>query len=105
MYQRKTLRRLSPTARRLAKTANVLELEVRRLHALIPLIQQHEQVYVFATTRQAIRPETELPMVGCDAHGDDFDTSCPNCADAFFNRGVAARAAAVIRTTPELPDD
>ena len=100
MYQRKTLRRLPPTARKLAKMANALELEVRRLHALIPIVKVHEEVHSFATTRRTIRPETELPMEGCAAHGEHFDPSCGDCADSFFNRGVDALTASVTRATP-----
>ncbi len=113
MYQRKTLRALPLTARKLAKTANALELEVRRLHRLIPVIAVHEKVYTHMTTRGMAGAEagaklrdalqTELPMVGCAEHGKDFAVNCPACSDAWFNRSVTGLEAAVTRDLPEVP--
>lgn len=104
MYQRKTLRRLSPTARRLAKTANALELEVRRLHALIPLIQQHEQVYNWVR-RPKDAPQGEIaPGLPCPLHLDKFDPNCTACADGFFVGGMGALSARVMRDAPEVAE-
>ncbi len=60
MYQAKTLRRLPPTARKLARMANTLELEVRRLRALVPIVKVHEDVHNFAR-RPKDDPQAELP--------------------------------------------
>lgn len=101
MYQSKTLRRLPPTARQLARMANTLELEVRRLRRLVLIVSQHEQVYAHVTRP---KPQAELAPEGCLAHLGLYHEECPDCADALF-KGTGTLSARVMREATEVPSD
>lgn len=100
-FRSKTIRRLPPTTRKLAKMANQLETEARRLRALIPVLKVYEDVYGFVSHPKDT-PEGELPQTHCPDHGDQFDSGCIGCADSFFGQGLLAREAAVTRDALEV---
>ncbi len=100
MQRRKTLRKFTPNARKLAQAANALEREAKRLRALVPVVMAYEQVYNrLATAAPGLEGEIPDPG-GCEAHGDSFDVNCTACSDALFNRSVAGMQAKVLRGKP-----
>jgi len=62
-YQRKTLRKLSPEARKLAKLVNELDSVTRRLKSLVPIVQDLEIWEKAERQRQAYIKES--PQAKC----------------------------------------
>ena len=101
--RRKTIRRLPPTARKLAEMANHLEMEARRLRALIPMVKAHEDVFNFV---KQPRPKSQIDPnetpLACPTHGAEFHTDCTGCSDSFFGQGLVSLERTVSRDAPEV---
>lgn len=72
MYTKKTLRRMYPTARKIAVNLNDIELAIRRINKLLPAINDNEKEVISWQKRQEhFKQSTD---------GIDFLESWPECS-------------------------
>ena len=87
MYQAKTLRRMRPETRKIAKIANGLELEIRRLKRAIAAVESLE------FDSRALRNGKALGAMS-SKHGDGTEDllhwpPCPECGETLrFRKGT-----------------
>ena len=84
MYQRKTLRRMKPQTRKLAKALNEMELAIRRGKKLVDEMQQLEIDSAALNGAKGPQPLVKIESDGKLAHGWPL---CPRCEQEVYPEG------------------
>ena len=84
MYQRKTLRRMKPQTRKLAKALNEMELAIRRGKKLVDEMQQLEIDAAALNGAKGPAPLVKIESDGRLAHGWPL---CPHCEQEVYPEG------------------
>ena len=85
MYQRKTLRRMKPQTRKLAKALNEMELAIRRGKKLVGEMQSLETDSLALNGARGAQPMVKIESDGRLAHGWP---QCPHCGSEVSPESV-----------------
>jgi hypothetical protein len=112
MFQKATLRKMPPTTRRMAETANTLELSLNRLKKAIPIVRDMESdASLYNTQRGQIKymfcsnPECRQVTTYVSKKGVDTPTTCHVCGAPLVGASAVADTAPQDRDIHRDPED
>lgn len=99
MFQSRTLRRLPPEARKLARAYNDMERGLKRMKAAVHLIAEMEWFYEGSKNR----PKQKFSLPACSDH-QTYVFDCDGCRKAVHEANVVNQRGGIPPSRQEHPD-